>query len=277
MKTAAIIIAYHPDKALLCKNIEAFINDVDIVLIHRNSDDDMSYLTYQWGSKIKFIGGGNNQYIAKPLNEALKYCHINGYNWLLTMDQDSLWKDFSGFKSAIENVENNESIAIYAPNVNYFNKNTNAKYLDIEWVIQSGMLLNVNVCLSLGGFREDYKIYGVDEEFCYWANLHDKKVRILPRFNLKQQYGTSRMTRWGFYVYDYSPIVRYFMIRNMIWMKREFPKSTTSRRILSVIAHNTRDITFCENKKFAKLKMFTKGIFHGLTRPISKRETFQSK
>lgn len=270
-RIAAIVVCYHPDRELLRANIGAFADEVDTILVWRNSPESLEWLKEDFPNVI-FLGNGENAFIARPLNEALRYCADNGHEWLLTMDQDSHWDNFKGFIESVSNMKNAESVGLFAPNVNWFSQPTDIEFKDIEWVIQSGMLLNLNALRDIAEFREDYQSYGVDEEFCYWLNHNNKKVRILPSFNLSQKYGNPTKSKFGFTVYNYSPLVRYFTIRNMLWMKREFPDSTTARRICSVIAHNTRDIIFAENHKFKKLSKMTKGIIHGLFKSIRKRE-----
>ncbi len=267
MKIAAVVVTYHPDKSLLTENIKAFIEYVDKVIIWQNSEDSLDYLS-KWKDKIIFLGNGKNVFIAKALNSAISYSLENSYDFLLTMDQDSRWIDFKGFIDTVEKTSNNENVAIYAPNVNGYLTDSSIEYKDIEWVIQSGMLLNLHIINGLGGFREDYQIYGVDEEFCYWIRINGKKTRCYTNYHLAQRYGEAKKSRFGFTVYNYSPLVRYFLIRNMIWMKREFPQSTITRRILHVIYDNYRDILLVENDKFAKLKGFTCGIYDGLIKRI---------
>lgn len=269
MKLATVVITYHPDKNLLTDNIKAFVESVDKVIVWQNSKDSLDYLS-EWKDKLVFMGDGENAYIAKALNTVSSYCFKNGYDCLLTMDQDSKWVDFEGFVKSVERGRNN-NVAIYAPNVNGYLKDKSVEYKDIEWVIQSGMLIDLNVVSDLGGFREDYQIYGVDEEFCYWARINGKKIRCFTNYSLIQKYGEAKKSRFGFTVYNYSPTVRYFLIRNMIWMKREFPRSTITRRILHVIINNYRDILLVEENKFAKIIGFTRGIYHGLVYPIPQR------
>lgn len=267
MKIAACIVTFKPDNELLYNNIKAFADHVDVIIVWRNSNEELCCLN-QWKDKIIIMGDGDNRLIAYPLNQALKYCYANDFDFLLTMDQDSCWCDFENFiKNALQHrIEKN--IAIYAPNVNGYLKNISLPFKDIEWVIQSGMLIDLGAIKDLGGFREDYGIYGVDEEFCYWLNLNNKKVRCYTNFHLTQKYGNATKSKLGFVVYNYSPFVRFHLIRNMIWMKREFIKSTTMRRIISVILKNYRDILLIEDNKLTKLNMFTKGIIHGIFKSI---------
>lgn len=270
MNIAAIIVAYHPDEELLCENVSAFADYVDLIIIWRNSDETLGYLS-QWEHKIIYMGDGTNQFIAKPINEVIRFCQNRGFDFLLTMDQDSRWQDFGKFIALVDNTPKDGTISIYAPNVNNYLKDPNFEYKDIEWVIQSGMLIDLKSIKGLGGFREDYKIYGIDEEYCYWLRVNGKKIRSFTNIHLQQRYGDCQKSRFGFYVYNYSPIVRYHLIRNMIWMKREFPNSTITRRILHVIFDNYRDIILVERNKLAKLKAFTLGICHGCFMKFDRR------
>ena len=86
---AAIVVCYHPESELLRTNVGAFAGDVERVLVWRNSADDLGWLKEEFGN-VEFMGDGENAFIARPLNEALRYCADKGYKWLLTMDQDSV-------------------------------------------------------------------------------------------------------------------------------------------------------------------------------------------
>lgn len=271
MRIASIVIIYNPEKSLLYQNIKAFSDYVDTIIIWRNSSDNLDYLD-KWKNKLVFMGDGTNKYMAKPLNEAISYCINKRYDYLLTMDQDSCWENFEKFIESVNVLPKEETVAVYAPNVNNYLKDSSIEYKDIEWVIQSGMLLDLHVVKNIGGFREDYKIYGIDEEFCYWLRLHGKKIRSFTNCHLQQKYGDAQKSKFGFYVYNYSPIVRYFLIRNMIWMKREFSDSTITRRIIHVLLLNVRDILLVENNKRAKLKKLFQGVWEGLFSNIDKRK-----
>ena len=133
MKIAAIVVVYHAEKRILFQNIEAFASSVDTIIIWRNSPDDLAYLE-KWRSKMVFMGDGTNRYMAKPLNEAIDYCISKGYDYLLTMDQDSCWEDFNRFIELVNALPKDGLVAIYAPNVNNYLKDSSIEYKDIEWV-----------------------------------------------------------------------------------------------------------------------------------------------
>lgn len=263
MKIAAVVVTYNPDPSRLYENIKAFADYVDCILIQRNSSATFEYLS-EWEYKITYLGTGENEFIAKPLNDAIDYCIMNDYDYLLTMDQDSIWVNFSEFISLVCKQDHNNRVAIYAPNCNAQFKDKSVQFHDIEWVIQSGMLIDVQIAKTLGGFREDYKIYGVDEEFCYWIRINGYKTRVFTHCELKQEFGRITKTVFGFETLNYSPVVRYFLIRNMIWMKREFRDSTTIKRICAVLYYNFIGILLGESNKMRKVFMLVKGVFHGL-------------
>lgn len=263
MRVAAIVVTYHSNQNDLSKNIESFIDDVDVVLLWRNSEDSLDYLN-RWKDKIHFVGEGVNEYIAKPLNYALNWCVENEYDYLLTMDQDSCWADFHGFLSFVKNHRDNK-IAVYAPNVNAQIANANHQIIDAETVITSGSLIQVNTAKIIGGFKESYKIYWVDGEFCYRARLHGYRVVVMPPFCLNHQLGKQTRTIFGFYTSNYSPTVYYFMFRNMFWMHREHGSAAVSMKcILYTSMYNIRGIILGENKKLLKLWSIFKGSILGI-------------
>ncbi len=264
IKVAVAIITYHPNLNLLRKNIERYIDVVDKILIWENSSNDFE-IPQEWGKKVEKIGLKQNQMMAYPLNQIVSRCKEDGYDYLMTMDQDSLWNNFGAFLMAAEKIfTEDNAVAICAPSINWDGIVRNPGVIDIEWVIQSGMLFSLKTIKGLDGFREDYGIYGVDEEYCFYLRLNGLKVKKLLNFNLTQQYGKAEKSRWGYTFYNYSPFVRFLMIRNMVWMKREFPSSVSLRRIVSTYLHNMRDILVSEKGKFQKSLALTKGLWSGL-------------
>lgn len=272
MKILALVVTYRPDENLLVRNISAFAPYVDSIIIWRNSNEDLCFLE-EWKDKIRFWGNGENKYLAEPINVVMRFAYNEGYDFILTMDQDSEWVNFKDFKDAVYQQwqSGGNHVGIYAPNVNGYLKDITREYQDIEWVIQSGMLINLKKVMGLGGFREDYEIYGIDEEYCYWLRQHGLKIRSFVNSRLKQKYGEATKSKLGFTVLNYSPITRYHLIRNMIWMKREFPKSTVFRRIPHVFLLNLRDILFAESNKVKKTTALIKGIYDGLFGSIKYR------
>ncbi|MDC7979365.1 glycosyltransferase family protein [Bacteroides faecis] len=268
MKIAAIVIVFHPEVEAFISNLNSYYADVDYILIWMNSLENIKLPT-SIQNKVVYCGSGQNEYIARPLNYAINWCIENGCEYLLTMDQDSTWDNFSDFIKQVRRVQDLDT-AIYAPNVNsIYSKNESFHY--VESVITSGSLLNIKIAYELKGFREDYQIYWVDGEFCHWLRLNGYKIKVLPHYNLKHLFGKETKTLLGYKTSNYSPIVYYFLIRNMLWMKREYVNNPSLRCILYTIFYNIRGIILGENNKIIKITMIGKAFWHGLFQPIYKR------
>lgn len=268
MKIGAIVITYHPDIFLLEKNIEAFSESVDEIIIWKNSSEDLSFIEHRY-QNVVILGDGSNHFIAEPLNIALEYFQNRGYDYLLTMDQDSVFVDFEAF---IENVDRyaDDNIAIYAPNPgNLSLENDYACF--VESVITSGSLINLVAAKRIGSFRENFQIYWVDGEYCYWTRKQGYKILVFPKCKLVQRFGRETKTLFGFTTSNYSATVYYYLIRNMLWMKREFRDSVSMKCVLYTLLYNVRGIILGENNKIKKLASIARAIIHGLFMKIEER------
>ena len=269
MRVAAVIIAYHPDRELLTSNISAIYRHVEKVIVWQNSDDDLSYC--RMFPNVVFGGSGANEFIARPLNETLRTLHSEGYDYILTMDQDSVFEDFGGFLSAADK-DNGENVAIYAPNAGNLGLDGQVAPVDVESVITSGCLVNIDTAMKLNGFREDYGIYWVDSEFCYWARLNGYRIRVLPNHVLRQRFGEKTDTIFGFKCSNYSATVYFYIVRNMLWLRREFREAVSMKCILYTLGTNLRGIILGEKQKFRKLLFIFKAINRGLFSRIQTRK-----
>lgn len=86
MKLAGVVVLYQPSNEVI-KNIHTYLPYLDRLYVVDNSSENHSNIYKD--KKIQYIFNGKNLGIAAALNigakEAIKY----GFEWLLTMDQDS--------------------------------------------------------------------------------------------------------------------------------------------------------------------------------------------
>ena len=268
MKIAACIILYHPDLEDLTRNILAIKDNIDHLILWKNSSEDISDLKVlsSLSCGLDIMGDGTNQYISTPLNSCLEWCKFNGYDYLLTMDQDSEFESFGGFIDAIRALPDDVSrdTIIFAPNINN-RYSCDQEVLSIESTITSGSLCNVDKSCKIGGFREKYQIYWVDSEFCHRSHLNGYKILCLTRNNLKQQFG-KKERRHGVDVYNYSKVTYFFIFRNMLWMHREYKSNPSIKTILYSSQMYLKSIIMGEKDKISKIISVTKGIYQGITR-----------
>lgn len=246
------------------KDIRAISSHVDTLIMWRNSPEDV-ILPQDCLGHVIWMGDGDNRYISYALNRCFDYCNENGFDYLLTMDQDSEFEDFGGFiaKVAALQIESSyKKTIVFAPNINH-RYHVNPSIITVESTITSGSLCKVRETIAIGGFRESYQIYWVDSEFCHRANLKGYNIQTLTDYNLIQQFGKKTISH-GVTCYNYSEKSYYFLFRNMLWMHREYKKNPSLKCILYTMKMYIKSIIIGEANKWAKIKAVFKGICHGI-------------
>ena len=233
MRIAACIILYHPNREDLEKDILAIAGHIDELILWRNSPEAVQ-IPDNLPCPISWMGSGENKFISYPLNSILSYCSEQGFDYLLTMDQDSQFEDFGAFIDQVHEhllAESIDTTIIFAPNINHRYPDSVLDVIPIESTITSGSLCDVRKSISIGGFRESYQINWVDDEFCHRARLSGYRILAFPRYNLKQQFGKKQKVL-GVDCFNYSAPVYYHVFRNMFWMHREYKTNPSIKCIL---------------------------------------------
>ena len=146
----AIVVTYYPEKDLLERNVQAFINHVDKVLIWENtpSPDKLDYRFIEH-EKVEYYGDGINS-ISRALNYAWEYANEYGFDYLLTMDQDSYFENFDYYISkTVLNPKVPEGI--WTPQMN--GEIVSEDFEEIDIPITSGMLASVKIINTIGGWN----------------------------------------------------------------------------------------------------------------------------
>ena len=260
----AIVVTYYPQKDILEKNISAFVDDVEKVLVWENSkDEDREKYRYIIHPKVEYCGDGVNS-ISHALNFAWRYAKSNGYDYLLTMDQDSIWEDFTSF---VSKTTNNLKIqkGIFGPNAYYPFKN---ETVECDHIITSGMLLKTETIDEIGGWNEAFFIDCVDDEFCLRAKSKGIKSFFLGDCMLHHTFGTPGEVRFmgrSFTLRNDSPQRLYSIYKSHVLLTRMFPENKIVRKELFRFWFPLIKWTFLlEDQKAAKLYSTLKGIVQGL-------------
>lgn len=266
-KLCAVVITYYPDTEETKTNIMKYLPWVDHLLIWENTpvekrDEYQLNFPNIYKDKITFLGEKENEFISYPLNRAVEWAQLNGYTHILTMDQDSTWEHFEGYKNEV--IKNILDSKIFAPNVN--NKFNTCKNIKREYSITSGTIYALDLFEKIGNFDELYQIDGVDIEFGMRAYKEGFSTLFLTNYNLKQQFGKTE-SHGKIKVSNYSSIRRYYIMRNDIWLYKKYRKDLPiSKRnyIRKELFNETYKILRYEQNKFMKLKSLYKGLYDGL-------------
>ena len=185
-KVAAIIVSYNPDSNLF-DSINLLLNQVEKVIIVDNGSKEkyVKYIKSINEDKIEIILNKENLGIATALNIGVRKALENGYEWILTMDQDSkaspdMVKKMFNVYNSINREERKDILSIF-PNfvderIQSIEENSNMnsyEYVDAD--ITSGNLLRKEVFEKVGFFDDSLFIDLVDTDFC--MRLNEKNIK----------------------------------------------------------------------------------------------------
>jgi rhamnosyltransferase len=181
------------------------------------------------------------------------------------MDQDSVWEDFPFYLH--ETVFNEKAPkGIWGPNAYCA---TVVEIIHSDYIITSGMLLQVELISKIGGWDEAFSIDCVDDEFC----LRAKRVGISTYFwgacRLNQRYGSPEKAKlfgrtFNIELKNYSASRLYSIFRNHIILIRKFPEVSFLKKDFNYnwIQYIKWVAIFEKNRK-KKLYSIIKGIIDG--------------
>ncbi len=264
MKFCAVVVAYRPDLDLLRKNIGAYYAYADKVIVWRNSDETDLQIEDPQG-KVVFMGEGKNEGISAAVNKVLDLCVAEGYQWLLTMDQDSVFVDFGAYLRLVEANSTDSSVAEFSPEVNEQLLECGAT-ADKDYVITSGAFLRVDTIRSMGGFRSDFFLDGIDIDLGYKIRSNGYKVRCLGGALLKQRFGEVEVAH-NHNAVSYPPKRIYNIIRNYWTIIADyFP---VSRPLIWEVTkiwniYTTASVIVYQKQKIAKLGAIVRGNLSGM-------------
>ncbi len=267
-KIAATVILYNPTDDLIY-NIHHYLKDVDIVYAVDNSDQDDPGREAKLKAieKVRYVRNKGNLGIANALNKAADLAIRDGYDFLLTMDQDSkVTQDMIDKMLECIGSENFDDIAIITPFHLYRSIEYTLRSQPCEHVLTtmtSGNLLNLQAYQIIGPFLDDLFIDFVDHEYNLRSALKNFKIIRANRAILEHSLGNITIHKFikKIVTGNHSPIRRYYSYRNKFFLrdryKNNFPEFF--HKFYISIAYEVILILLFEHDKIHKLKMMFKG------------------
>ena len=265
LKVAGVVTLYNPtDKDI--ENILTYINDIDILYIVDNTEGNSNESRIPSNNKIKYMFKNENIGVSAALNIGANLAIQEGYDWLLTMDQDTTFKQ--GIISKMKEIilsKDMSKVGIVTPwhKTKAHLKKTSTTYDNPTDVMTSGNMINLKVLKKIGGFEEDFFIDGIDIEYC--LKLHKNGYNILRINELEIEHNLGDIVYKKFLKKEllctnHSYIRRYYIMRNNHYIydmykdyDYKFCKSIINQRsnILAVILF--------EKDKYRKLRNYIRG------------------
>ena len=271
MKILSVIVTYYPEEELLRKDFNAFVDCVDKVLMWENTPEtEKLQYRFFYHEKIEYCGDGVNS-ISHALNYAWHYAQNNGYDYLLTMDQDSIWCDFSTFvkKVSTHSLYGN---AIFCPHLNT-EKRHNDDYSFLEYCITSGSFIPVSVLNKIGGYANGFDIDGIDLFLGLNAKERGINVICVNNSDFIQRFGNPNFVElflWHVKINNYPANRLYGIMKSHIMVIRKFDVSSNLlfRIIKQYIIVLPLKILLFEKDKLRKFNSMISGIKDGFATEI---------
>lgn len=263
-KIAASVVLYNPDECLI-DNIKSCINQVDEVFLIDNSEKDLSTSLKEYfrtENKISYIRLNKNFGIAEALNIALNKADEKGFEFLLTLDQDSRVTE-NMVLQLYEVISKDKKIGLVTP-VHFdplqHSKKVENRIDDIMYTMTSGNLLRISAAKLVGGFDSKLFIDHVDHEFCLKLKSFGYQIKKVNNALLYHKLGSSQVKRFlwiNFYPSNHNPIRIYYRTRNRLYVKSKYQKlfPNYSKEDCRHFMRELLDILFCEKQRFQKIKM----------------------
>lgn len=277
-KVVAIIVSYNPDKNLL-DSVNLLISQVEKIIIVDNGSieekrKDISSIKDIDNERIEVIFNEENLGIATALNIGVREALKQGFNWILTMDQDSkASKDMvEKMFEVYNNIDEKERKSILSIFPNFVDERIQSieensvmntyEYVDAD--ITSGNLVKAEVFDKVGFFDDSLFIDLVDTDFC--MRLNEKNIKMIKVRDaiLYHSLGESQSVKsiFGkFNTSNHSALRRYYMTRNRFytWNKYKNLNSFTLNRDKKLFKKEFVKIILGEDDKLNKVKMVLKG------------------
>ena len=223
---------------------------------------------------VRWTPMDGNKGIAAALNAVCKRAKEMGYEWLFTLDQDTDVdpQALDTYLAAFKAYDDKDGTAIVAPRTDGrdLRNPEEGDVRELEMVMTSGCLTNLDIWERIGGFADELFIDEVDHDYCLNARMHGYRIVRLLNAYLPHQPGrlmTIVTLRGKPTLVGWHPPRRlYYIVRNYFFMKRRyrdvFPEVTAERRRL-VIAKFREYLLYHPNRWPSVLAML-KGAYHGL-------------
>lgn len=224
------IVLFNPEIERLKKNIDAIENQVSEIVLVDNGSENICKVKEYFSSlnKIRFLENHSNMGIAFALNQIQEYAEERDYQWVLSLDQDSICDKnlITEYKKYI-----NSQTGIICAKIIDLNDSDTFEEEDFEEIgdstkiITSGSLIRTSVWDEVGKYDNRLFIDYVDTEFQERVLRSGYKIIKLNNTYVLHEIGKMKVVSiLGIKIHcsNHSAFRRYYMVRNRLYFKRKY-------------------------------------------------------
>jgi len=267
LKIAGAVVLYNPDDDVI-GNIKSYYTQLSYLIVIDNSEVNNCNVINFVSTLLnaEYINHGKNLGIAAAFNIAANKAIKKSFDYLLTMDQDSIAPNnlISEMIRVIVNIDNIGIISPFHQIKNYYKNTIKNTIEEVSHTMTSGNLLNLNSFQIAGKFLEEFFIDFVDVEYCWRLKLHGYKIIQVNSLKLNHKLGNIfKINIFSHPVHplNHAPIRMYYMTRNLFYLRKQYNtifKLLVKKEVNHFIKTVLKMLLF-EKNKFYKTKMILKG------------------
>jgi rhamnosyltransferase len=289
-----LIVTYNPPDAFE-QHLEQLFSEFPKIILVDNASSQLSQSLLQrestkWKQAISTQFNQKNIGIATALNQGFQWAIEHGYEYVITLDQDSTPATgmVDTLIQGLENHPNRGKLAVLAPMIveellprlsqymrrknKFFYEHASAEtglLRNLTITITSGSLYNLEIWKKLGPFRDDFFIDYVDTEYNLRAIQHGYEISVQCEARLIHNLGKrqeKKLLGKTLYPTFHSPVRWYYISRNRIAMLKMYALKQPHwffYELITTLRTFIRVFTL-ENQRIKKFRAFLYGTYDGL-------------
>lgn len=281
MKIGSIIVTFNPRIEQLRLVLNALAKQTQkIRIVDNNSTNlaDIMFLMRKFNN-IELIKLDSNMGIAVAQNKGFSAFRQEDYDWVLTLDQDTVIPNDYILQLTVAMPLKDAGIVT-------------GTYIDVKWnkeriekvklmrkpsiqkineEISSGNLVSIEAWQHVGGFTEELFIDYVDFDFDYKLTENGYNIYRVNDAEFQHEIGSSVHLSWVTKIlwlnkrelFDHSAQRLYYINRNRLIVRKRHPQSGSSIRMLFREVLNLREVLAMKSPRIKKIRFAILGIIEG--------------
>lgn len=279
MSIPAGIVLFNPDITRLAENLNSIAKNVSCIYIVDNGSDNRAEIQklLEEYENVLLHFNQKNEGIAKALNQLCESALTDGYQHLITLDQDSVCPENLVFE--YQKYLSDNSIGLVCPlirdrNVNFEKQEYVEEATEVDHCITSASMLSLRVWQKVNGFDESMYIDGVDFDFSDRVRKRGKKIIRLNNVVLLHEIGHIQERRFLFFktrVKNHSAFRKYYIARNTVYLARKRGSRRLYIKSYFQVAKQAGMVLLYESEKKQKLSNIWRGMIDGASSKLESK------
>jgi rhamnosyltransferase len=274
-RVCAVIVTFNPEIDRLTDNITSIFGQVDKLIIVDNASTNIKpILDLSSTFDIEVLQQVDNTGISGALNRAIDFVDSNDYEYLLTLDQDSIATE-NMVKELVNCMVTSTKIAMVGPKIHDLNMNSKEDEIfedeidEVMLLITSGALCRIANLKKVGCFDDDLFIDCVDFDMSLklieagYRVCRVNSAKLIHEIGAKEQ---KNLFGKHFYILNHSSFRVYYMVRNRVYLMLRY-RGLAGYKVRADFLHlitRTLGMLVFEADRVGKLKATVKGLIVGL-------------